>query len=155
MNDVKNIGFIVILTLLVLVPGVFIAGCVQDSGSSQSATAATTDSAVQETSQPHASAGIGSGTGTQDAGQHRNWTGNGTANATRPQIDLTSAAAKLGVSEQQLSDALGTGNTTGGSRWNLTQAAQTLGVSEDQLRSALNITAGRPGATYSPTAQQT
>jgi hypothetical protein len=74
-------------------------------------------------------------------------------NGQRPQFDLASAASKLRVTEQQLSDALNMGNTTQGHRGNLTDAAQKLGVTEQQIRDALGFPAGgRPNG--SPTKQQ-
>jgi hypothetical protein len=63
-------------------------------------------------------------------------------NGQRPQMDLVSAASKLGVTEQQLSDALSIGNATQGHRGNFTDAAQKLGVTEQQLRDALGMPDG-------------
>jgi hypothetical protein len=55
-----------------------------------------------------------------------------------PSIDYAAAAQKLGVTEQQLKDALG--ETTQGLP-DFAVAAQTLGVSEETLREALGFTA--------------
>ncbi|MBN1862024.1 MAG: hypothetical protein JW790_00050 [Dehalococcoidales bacterium] len=54
-----------------------------------------------------------------------------------PELDLAAAAAKLGVTEEQLSEALG-------DQWplDLTAAAVELGVSEESLREALGIPEG-------------
>jgi hypothetical protein len=51
-----------------------------------------------------------------------------------PELDLAAAAAKLGVTEEQLQDALG-------NQWplDLAAAAEKLGVSEESFREALGI----------------
>lgn len=62
-------------------------------------------------------------------------------------LDLAAAAAKLGVTEQQLSDALG---DTGQGPLDLATAAQKLGVSEESLREALGMPEGGPPPGGSP-----
>jgi hypothetical protein len=63
-------------------------------------------------------------------------------NQTPPSIDWASAATKLGVTEEQLRQALT--NTQQGMR-DMAQIAQTLGVTEEQLREAIGFSAGGPG----------
>jgi hypothetical protein len=54
-----------------------------------------------------------------------------------PELDLAAAAAKLGVTEEQLSEALGDQQPL-----DLAAAAEELGVSEESLREALGIPEG-------------
>ena len=56
-----------------------------------------------------------------------------------PVMDLAAAAAKLGVTEQQLRDALG---DAGQRPLNLATAAEKLGISEGSLREALGLPEG-------------
>jgi hypothetical protein len=56
-----------------------------------------------------------------------------------PELDLEAAAAKLGVTEEQLRDALGDQFQ---GPLDLATAAEKLGVSEDSLREALGIPEG-------------
>lgn len=58
-----------------------------------------------------------------------------------PEIDYATAAAKLGVTEEQLEAAIG---ESGRGPMDMTAAAQQLGVSEDDLREALGFPAGGP-----------
>jgi|WetSurMetagenome_2_1015567.scaffolds.fasta_scaffold436551_1 hypothetical protein len=58
-----------------------------------------------------------------------------------PEMDLAAAAAKLGISEEQLSEALG--DLTQGMPDFAASAAQ-LGISEDSLREALGLPEGVP-----------
>ncbi len=58
-----------------------------------------------------------------------------------PAMDLAAAAAKLGVTEQQLSDALG--DMTQGPP-DFAAAAEQLGISEDSLQEALGLPEGAP-----------
>lgn len=58
-----------------------------------------------------------------------------------PAIDYAAAAAKLGVTEQQLRDALG---EMGQKPPDLAAAAAQLGVSEESLREALGLPEGGP-----------
>jgi hypothetical protein len=131
----KKTHLIVLITSLALVAGIISAGCVQTADTNQGQQNGNTVPAVQGTEQQGTSPGQA---GTY-AGQYHN---RSMGNATRPQLDLASAASKLGVTEQQLSEALGIVNSTQGNRWNLTGAAQDLGVTEQQLRDALGIPAG-------------
>ena len=60
-----------------------------------------------------------------------------TAPATNPEghIDLATVAAKLGVTERKLRDALDLGQK----RLDLAAAAKKLGISEESLREALGL----------------
>jgi len=60
-----------------------------------------------------------------------------------PAMDLVTAAAKLGVTEQQLREAIG---EAGQSPLDLASVAQKLGVSEESLREALGFPEGVPPA---------
>ena len=64
-----------------------------------------------------------------------------------PEMDFATAAEKLGVTEQQLRDALG--DLSQGPP-DLADAAEKLGVSEDSLREALGLPGGAPPAGGSP-----
>ena len=66
-----------------------------------------------------------------------------------PAVDYAAAAVKLGVTEQQLKDALA---TDGQSRPDFSTAAVTLGVTEEALRDALGFQGGNqpPGGTPPP-----
>jgi hypothetical protein len=131
----KKTYLIVLITSLVLVMGIITAGCVQGADTTQGQQTGNAAPSVQGTKQP----GTPAGQAGSYSGQFHNRTfGNGT----RPQMDLASAATKLGVTEQQLSDALGVGNAITGQHGNLTDVAQNLGVTEQQLRDALGIPAG-------------
>jgi len=57
-----------------------------------------------------------------------------------PAMDLATAAAKLGVTEQQLRNALGDSSQ---GRLGIATAAEQLGISEDLLRETLGIAEGR------------
>jgi len=112
------------LTLsLVLAAGMMAAGCVSGSGNTASG-AGNTGQAVNT---PAGNAG---------AGPQQQYRGLGfLSNETR----ISEAAAKLGVSEDALREAL---NSTAGGRPNLTTAAEQLGVTTQQLMDALGIPAG-------------
>ena len=130
---------------LIIISALFLAiivtGCVQNSDS-----AANPDTGTRGTPAVTGTAGPG-----QPAGGHLQHNGTmGTPPAGQANQDqrsrpvpnttvLTQAAAKLGVSEQQLENAL-TSQT--GVRQNLTLAAQQLNVSPQQLAEALGIPAG-------------
>jgi hypothetical protein len=58
-----------------------------------------------------------------------------------PEVDLATAAAELGVTEQQLSEALG---DLSQGPMDLAAAAEQLGVSEESLREALGFPEGGP-----------
>ena len=133
------------ITLLIisalLVAGVMVAGCTQNNGSAASQSSG--DQATPALTSPVASGDSGQQTpsyGGAPAGSARQHQGNADflSNTTR----LTAAAATLGVSEQDLHDAL---NSSANGRQNLTVVAQQLGVTRDQLSAALGIPAGGPG----------
>ncbi len=65
----------------------------------------------------------------------------------RPVLDFAAAAAKLGVTEQQLREALG--DQTQGPA-DMAAAAKKLGVTEQSLREALGFPAGNPPAGNPP-----
>lgn len=131
----KKTYLITLVILLVFAAGIITTGCVQGSDNSQGQQSGNTAPSVQGTGQP----GTPAGEAGSYSGQYHNRT---MGNGTRPQLDLASAAAKLGVTVQQLSDALSFGNTTAGQHGNITDAAQNLGVTEQQIRDALGIPAG-------------
>ncbi len=64
-----------------------------------------------------------------------------------PAIDWVAAAAKLGVTEQQLRDALA---NPGQGPPDFAAAAEKLGVSEQELREVLNFPQGAPPSSGSP-----
>jgi hypothetical protein len=69
-----------------------------------------------------------------------------------PEVDLAAAAAKLGATEQQLSEALGDFSQ---GPLNLATAAEKLGVSEESLREALGFPEGDfPPGGQPPTAPE-
>ena len=139
-KSIKNtIAFLIISALLIT--GVMVAGCTQNNGSATSQSSG--DQATPALTSPVASGDSGQQTpsyGGAPAGSGRQHQGgaNFLSNTTR----LTAAAATLGVSEQDLQNALNS-STTG--RPNLTAAAQQLGVTSEQLTAALGIPAGSPG----------
>lgn len=112
---------------VLLVTAMILAGCVQDNGSS----------AQPGSTQPVDGQAPPTGTPSQYSGP-------------RFQPNLTAAAERLGVTQEQLENAL---NTTFQGRMNLTYAAQQLGVTTQQLADALgfHFNASRqrpyPGAT--------
>ncbi|HXW98782.1 MAG TPA: hypothetical protein VEI51_03575 [Methanomicrobiales archaeon] len=115
-------GILLFAGAVLLVAAMIASGCVQDNGSPAQVPGG------QATPTP--------GTGPRYGGQGQ-----------RFQPNFTAAAEKLGVTEQQLRDAL---NTTFQGRRNLTAAAQQLGVTTQQLSDALgfrfNASAPRPGS---------
>jgi hypothetical protein len=131
----KKTYLITLVISLVFAVGIITAGCVQNADNTQSQQTGNTAPSVQGTEQT----GTPAGQAGSYSGQYHNRT---MGNGTHPQLDLASAATKLGVTEQQLSDALGIGNATQGQHWNLTDVAQNLGVTPQQLRDALGIPAG-------------
>uniref|UniRef100_A0A832H380 Uncharacterized protein n=1 Tax=Oscillatoriales cyanobacterium SpSt-402 TaxID=2282168 RepID=A0A832H380_9CYAN len=71
------------------------------------------------------------------------------------QIDFATAAAKLGVSEAQLKDALGVNNADGQKqRPDIQGAATKLGVTEQQLVQALGLPQRPPGHNFAEAASQ-
>jgi hypothetical protein len=109
---------------VLLVAVMILAGCVQNNGISTQTTGG----------QPMSSAASSS-----------------LANGTRFHPNLSAAAAKLGVAQEQLENVL---NTTFQGRMNLTYAAQQLGVTTQQLADALgfrfNASRQRPGPGTTP-----
>ena len=144
----KKTYIITLVISLVFAVGIITAGCVQGADNSQGQQSGNTAPSVQGTEQP----GTLPGQAGSYSGQYHNRT---MSNGTRPRLDLASAATKLGVTEQQLSDALGIGNTTTGQHRNLTDAAHNLGVTEQQIRDALGIPVGIPGRIGGYNATQT
>ncbi len=71
-------------------------------------------------------------------------------NMSRPMMDFAAAAAKLGVTEQQLREALG---STSQGPLDFAAAAKQLGVSEQSLREALGFPEGTPPAGNPPSKQ--
>ena len=144
---IKKSCLIVLLTSLVLAAGIITSGCIQNPGSNSGQQPGNTASSVKGTEQPANPSGRKA---ESNPGQYHNRT---LGNGQRPQFDLETAASKLRVTEQQLSDALNIGNTTQGHRGNLSDAAQNLGVTEQQIRDAPGFPAGgRPNS--SPTQPQ-
>lgn len=141
-NPMKRTTLILLVTSLVLAAGMIMAGCVQSNGTDaqlsssngqpQAGDSGTLASTSAGTSgQTMNLSGENAGTGSQH--QYR---GSGfLSNATR----ISSAAAKLGVTEDVLRQAL---NSTSGGRSNMTTVAQQLGVTQQQLTDALGIPAG-------------
>jgi hypothetical protein len=116
MLPMKRTELLALIILMVLAAGMMAAGCV--SGGGNTGQAANT---------PAGSAG---------AAPQQQYRGTGfLSNETR----ISEAAAKLGVSEDALREAL---NSTAGGRPNLTAAADQLGVTPQQLMDALGIPAG-------------
>jgi hypothetical protein len=133
----KKISILAILAAALLVAGIITAGCTQDAGSgpgtagnSQQYTPGSGD-----TSPPAGSGGNGNsnyGGGRQAGGQ----------NLPANQTLLNDAAAKLGVSEQDLQNALTSSVNTTSGRMDLSAAAQQLGITQQQLTDALGLPAG-------------
>ena len=152
-----QISIIAVLAAALLVAGVIIAGCTQDTGSG-SGSAGNSPSSDNSGSQSGSSTGnsptpgnVGSQPGSY-AGNTSNWSRQYSGQSFLTNDTLISAAAdKLGVSEQDLKSAL----TPTNGRPNFTAAAQQLGVTQQQLRDALGFTAGgshgsRSNATATP-----
>jgi len=116
---------IMLLAVSLVLAGVLVAGCTQQSGSTSTAT-----------SQQAAPAGTGPSSG--NGGSYGNHQA-GFQKFLNNETLMSTAAAQLGVSEQALKTALTPAN---GQRINLTDAASQLGVTSDQLRSALGFPAG-------------
>jgi len=102
--------------------------CVTDGSSGEVQVGGATDSmpVIEEQQPPAGQDGVVSGGQPQNDGQP-------------PQIDFTSAAAQLGVSEQALMNAMG---EPGQGPPNFTTVANQLGVTEQALITALGIPAG-------------
>ena len=120
MSDTR---IILVAVAVVLAAAVIASGCVQNNGT--------------QAQSPNGPVTTGPGSPPRYSGQ-------------RFQPNLTAAAEKLGVSEQDLETAL---NTTFQGRMNLTGAAQRLGVTTQELADALgfHFNASMPRGTYRPT----
>jgi len=139
---------LVLVISLFLMAGLIAAGCVQSSSGGQPSGPGTGSVA------PGVAPEAGNNGQTMNppgnnvgAGAQHQFRGSGfLSNTTR----LSEAAAKLGVTEEALQEAL---NGTAGGRPNLTAAAEQLGVTQQQLTDALGIPAGgytRQGGTPYP-----
>jgi Tfp pilus assembly protein PilV len=137
-----SVSIVMLLVATLVLAGVLVAECTQDSGSSTSAAATNSQQAAPAGTASNPSSdnsgsygGSGSYTGNGNYGNH---TFSGQGFLTNTTL-LNAAAAQLGVSEQALQNAL---TPQSGQRMNLTSAAAQLGVTPDQLRSALGFPAG-------------
>ena len=133
----KKTCLIVLLCSLVLFVGIIAAGCVQNAGNSSGQPAGTATPSVPGT-EPETPAPIqqpGFQTGSYSVQDQNSTLGNGQG----VQLDLASAASKLGTTAQQLSDALEVGNTTQGLSGNLTQVTQQLEATAQQLSAAIGV----------------
>ena len=125
-NRMKRNTIIILIASLVLIAGIIVTGCVQNNGSSSEQSPGT--------SQPSGIAG------TLGGSPHQGYYGAGMlSNVTL----LTTAAGKLGVSEQDLQNALTSTEDSTTGHPNLTAAAQQLGVTRQQLMDAFGFPAGR------------
>ena len=133
----KKISTIALLAAVLLVAGILTAGCTQDAGSSPgpAGNSQQVAPASGDTNPPAVPAGNANG----NYGNGRQFGGQ---NFLTNQTLLNDAAGKLGISEQDLQNALtSTANTTTG-RPNLNAAAQNLGITQQQLMDALGFPAG-------------
>ncbi len=127
-----------ILAMVMVLAGVLIAGCTQDNGSSSASGSQQASPAGTGNSQSSGNSGSPSGTynGNGTYGNHQySMMQNLLSNTTL----LNAAAGQLGVSEQDLQNAL---TPVNGTRMNFTAAAQQLNVTPQQLRTALGFPAG-------------
>ena len=135
-----TVSIIKLLAAVLVLAGVLVAGCTQDSGSTTSAAA---------NSQQAVPAGTGSGPSSDNGGSNGgSYAGNGSygnhqfggsPNFLTNDTLMSAAAAQLGVSEQALQNAL---TPQSGQRINFTVAANQLNVTPAQLRAALGFQAG-------------
>jgi hypothetical protein len=133
----KKASIITFLAAAILVAGIITAGCTQtaSSDSSPATNSQQYSSPGRDTSPPGGNAGYRN----SSFGGSRQFSGQ---NFLTNQTLLNAAADKLGVSEQDLQNALSaTTNTTNG-RPDFTATAQQLGVSQQQLLDALGFSAG-------------
>jgi hypothetical protein len=141
----KKTSIIALLAAAVLVAGIITAGCTQDAG----ATGPGSSGDSQQYTPASGGDNLPSGTGgSQSGGYAGNTSGPGGNRQFHGQDFLTNetmlnaAAGKLGVSEQDLKEALSsTTNSTNG-RPNFTAAAQQLGVTQQQFMDAFGFPAG-------------
>jgi hypothetical protein len=162
----KKTSIIPLLAAAILVAAIITAGCTQASGSNPGPVTTsqqysqTGDSSPPAVNDGSRSSGTGSATTSQQysqtggdnsppAGYNRSRNGGpgggrqfGGQNFLTNQTLLTAAADKLGVSEQDLQNALSTATNTTSGRPDLNAAAQQLGVSQQQLTDALGFPAG-------------
>jgi len=147
----------------IAIAAILVAGCVQgtagspdqNAGSQVSSPAQPSPGTTGSQDQNAVAGTTGSSpahvSGAPGAASQRRTGGQGFAsNATR----IAAAADKLGVTAQQLTDAMSTVNATTGRNANFIDAAQKLGVTEQQLRDAFGFSAGaRPSGSpsYLPT----
>ena len=134
-----NKSFLVILLVGVIVVAMVGCGKGQESGSTMEQTTPSPNSSNNGTTPlpPQGTRPVPPGGSLSD-------------NTSRPVLDFAAAAAKLGVTEQQLREALGSqlqGPT------DLAKAADKLGVSEKSLREALGFPEGIPPAGNPPGSQ--
>jgi hypothetical protein len=158
----KKTSIIPLLAAAILVAAIITAGCTQASGSNPGPV--TTSQQYSQTggdnSPPAVNDGSRSGTGSVTSSQQYLQTGgnnsppaynrsrNGSSGGGRQfggqnfltnQTLLTAAADKLGVSGQDLQNALSSTTNTSSGRPDLSAAAQQLGVSQQQLTDALGL----------------
>ena len=162
-KSIKNTIVVLIVSTL-LIAGVIIAGCTQDTGnnsgsagnSQQASPISTGDNPSPDNGgSPRGSNSMNSPPPVNDEssnGMH-SWNASdpGGSQQFRGQnfltnvTMLTAAADKLGISEQDLQNALNiTSNATSGRPY-FTAAAQQLGITQQQLTDALGFPAGDPG----------
>ncbi|MFZ1897565.1 hypothetical protein [Methanoregula sp.] len=134
-----KINIIVVLASVLLVAGVLISGCTQGTGSG-SGSAGNSQQVSPAGTGNSPSSGNGGSPGSSYAGNMGNGSRQyaGQRFLTNTTL-LTAAAAQLGVSEQDLQNAL---TPQSGQRMNLTSAAAQLGVTPQQLQAALGFPAG-------------
>jgi|WetSurMetagenome_2_1015567.scaffolds.fasta_scaffold310370_1 hypothetical protein len=151
----EKLGIITVLATALLVAVVVIAGCTQDTGSASGSSAGTTTGTGQQAAPGSSAAGSSQDTsgsqqgGSQGTGTHGSQASGYSGNASRQysagqnflnnETQLAAVATKLGVSEQDLKNAL---TPASGQRVNFTDAAAHLGVTPDQLRDAFGFPAG-------------
>ena len=123
----KDIAGIAVLFMAFIFIGVLVAGCAQpsdNSGNSPIASTSTPSNSYPQNGMYHGNA---------------SYSGHGFSGFVNNETLMNSAASQLGVSEQDLKNALTPSN---GQRINFTDAAAQLGVTPDQLRTALGFPAG-------------
>jgi hypothetical protein len=132
---------IAILAAAILVAGIFIAGCTQDAGPTGTGIPGDSQQYSPDTGSPSVNGGsYGGYTGNASSpGGNRQFRGQ---NFLSNETLLSAAAGKLGVSEDDLKNALtGTTNSTS-DRPDFTAAAQQLGVTRQQFMDAFGSSAG-------------
>ncbi|HUH78816.1 MAG TPA: hypothetical protein VLY83_02860 [Methanoregula sp.] len=146
----KKISIIIIIVSAIFLAGIITAGCTQqDTGSSVPPATGDQSPSGGGNAPPAGDSGVsGSGNANGNANGYGYGHGSGGNYQSRGQgfmtndTMLTAAAGKLGVSEQDLKNALNsTANATSG-RPNLSAAAQQLGITQQQLMDAMGFPAG-------------